>query len=234
MNKFIFLILLFISCKEEKERPKVIYTETQKKEKKIDSTEIQVSDLPISIEGSDFLLHPVGKVRVYNGGSKITSSRENKNYVSYNVSNYSMNEITGELQNILFQYKDQDSLKPLTNEKINIQTVTFLEKLNLKNKILVYNVFDKDTNKDGLIDGDDVKSLYISTIDGNNFRKISSDYQELIDWNVIDNKNRLYYRAIEDINKNGMFDKNDKLHYSFVDLSNLEFKITEYFPVSKK
>lgn len=234
MNKFIFLILLLVSCKEEKERPKVIYTDTQKKENKIDSTEIQVSDLPISMEGTDYLLHPVGKVRVYNGGFKSNSDQDNKNYVSYTVSNYSMNEITGELQNILFQHKDRDSLKPLTNEKIRIQTVTYLDKLNITKKILVYTIYDKDTNKDGSIDEDDVKSLYLSTTDGENFKKISNDFQELIDWELVENKNRLYYRTIEDINKNGKFDKNDKLHYFYVNLNNLEFKISEYFPVSKK
>ena len=37
--------------------------------------------------------------------------------------------------------------------------------------------------------------------------------------------------AIEDINKNGAFDKDDKIHYYYLDLLAKEWKVQEYFPV---
>jgi hypothetical protein len=88
-----------------------------------------------------------------------------------------------------------------------------------------------DSNKDGKLDSNDIKDLYISTIDGSNFKKLSVEFQEFIDWNVIDSQNRLYFRTIEDINKNGAFDKDDKVHYQYVDLLDKELKVVEYNPI---
>jgi hypothetical protein len=42
--------------------------------------------------------------------------------------------------------------------------------------------------------------MYLSKISGEKFTKISSDFQELIDWKLIES-NRLYYRTVEDTNK---------------------------------
>jgi hypothetical protein len=43
-----------------------------------------------------------------------------------------------------------------------------------------------DTNKDGKLDTSDIKALYLSKISGEKFTKISSDFQELIDWKLIE------------------------------------------------
>ena len=88
-----------------------------------------------------------------------------------------------------------------------------------------------DSNKDGKLDSNDNKDLYISAIDWSNFKKLSVEFQEFIDWNVIDSQNRLYFRTIEDINKNGAFDKDDKVHYQYVDLLDKELKVLEYNPI---
>jgi hypothetical protein len=51
------------------------------------------------------------------------------------------------------------------------------------------------------LDTSDIKALYLSKISGEKFTKISSDFQELIDWKLIGSNNRLYYRTVEDTNK---------------------------------
>ena len=99
------------------------------------------------------------------------------------------------------------------------------------NHVMVYTMMDMDTNKDGKLDTSDIKALYLSDISGGNFTKISTDFQELIDWKLISSKNRLYYRTVEDTNKNGEFDKNDAVNYYYIDLSNKEWKITGYEPI---
>jgi len=73
--------------------------------------------------------------------------------------------------------------------------------------------------------------LYLSEISGNRFTKMSVDFQELVDWNLIESKSRLYFRTIEDTNKNGAFDKNDVLHYHFIDLTSKEWKVSDYNPI---
>ena len=64
--------------------------------------------------------------------------------------------------------------------------------------------------------------------DGSNFK--TTNFQEVIDWNVIEKTNRLYFRSIEDVNKNGAFDKNDKVHYHYVNLLANEWKVEIYTP----
>jgi hypothetical protein len=56
------------------------------------------------------------------------------------------------------------------------------------------------------------------------------DLQELIDWNLIDSKSRLYFRRVEDTNKMGSL-KEDVVHYNYIDLSNNEWKVSNYEPI---
>ena len=228
------IIVFLVSCKQEKTTPKVIYEETKRptEQKKIDTSSIKIADLPILMEGTKFLIHPVGDVRVYDDYSKVYGSSKT-NQVSYAISNYNRFELTGYFENLKFQHIDSTSVKELTDKNIQIQTVTYLNTIAEKTKkqILVYILVDSDTNIDGKVNQNDIKSLYISNMDGSGFTKLSEPLQELIDWNIIEVQNRLYFRCIEDINKNGAFDKNDKVHYHSVNLMADEWKVEEYRPI---
>lgn len=238
-SKIIWVVLLsvfFLNCKEEKEIPKVTYentTKTEVKEMPTDSAQIAVADLPILMEGTAYLLHPIGDFRVYEGRSKSTYGTSNSAKVSFSVSNYNRFELTGFLQNLKFQHIDSSEIRPLTDKKIVITNVSYLNTIFEKSKkqLLVYTVVDQDTNRDNKMDGDDIKALYISAISGQNFKKISKEMEELIDWNVVETKNRLYFRTIEDTNHNGQFDKNDVINYHFVNLSSTDFEIEKYNPL---
>jgi hypothetical protein len=227
--------LLTIACKEENEKPKAISYEgakIEKKEVRIDTTQIEVADLPVHMQGTKYLIHPVGDVRVYDDNTRSYGSSRPSN-VSYAISNYNRFELTGYFRNLKFQHIDSTAIRPLTDKAMQIQTVTYLNTVaeRIKKNILIYTLVDSDTNKDGKIDANDIKSLYISDISGHRFAKLSREMQELIDWNLIEAKNRIYFRTIEDINKNGAFDKNDKVHYSYADLTSPEWKVEVYEPV---
>ena len=229
----IVLLTALISCKQEKETPKVIYEDGKSKVGTTakDTASFKVADLPILMEGTQYLIHPVGDIRVYDTDSRAYGSSKT-NQVSYAISNYNRFEITGYFDNLNFQHIDSTNTKPLTDQKIQIQTATFLDGIASKTKkqIIVYTLVDSDTNKDGKINQNDIKSLYLSTASGENFTKLSEEFQELIDWNIIEAQNRLYFRCIEDINKNGAFDKNDKVHYHYVNLLANEWKVEMYTP----
>lgn len=237
-SKNIFTLLLIgvtlVSCKNEEETPKVIYPEEKDNVdfQKIDSTEIKIADLPILLKGTDYMLHPVGDVRVYSTGNSKYGSSKTK-HVSYKVSNYSSPEITGYMSNVMFQHRDSLDLKPLTENKMQIQSITFLDEFALKTgkKLLIYSLVDKDTNRDGKYDTNDIKALYISNANGTNFTKLTPEFQELLDWNVILENNRLYFRSIEDINKNGEFDSNDTINYYYIDLNNPKWELQSYSPL---
>lgn len=226
----IFIFILF-SCKNVDEKPKVSYDNLTKKNEiqKPDTTKVAVADLPIQFNGTQYLIYPIGEVRITDYSSK-SYSRSEKSDVSFVISSNLENEITGNLQNLKFQKIDSDSLVYLTKKDIFLESVTFLKSISDKTKkqFLVYSATDVDSNKDGDLDSNDIKSLYISGINGENFTKISTDFQEVIDWKIIDSKNRLYFRTIEDTNKNGAFDKNDKIHYYYLNILANELKTQEY------
>lgn len=237
-NTTFAILVLFsvalVSCKEEKPKPKVIYEEPVAKQetKGKDSAQIKVSDLPVLMPGTKYLIHPIGDIRIYDETVRSYGSSRTNN-ISYAISNYNRFEITGYFENLKFQHVDSLSFYKLTEDKIQIQTVTYLTTIaeKLKKQILVYTLVDSDTNQDKKIDANDIRSLYISDISGNNFKKLSAPMEELIDWNIIESQNRVYFRTIEDINKNGAFDKNDLVHYYYVDLLSDDWETTSYEPV---
>lgn len=228
-------LIAVVSCKKENETPKVIYENKKNTAEvnyqKIDSTEIQIADLPIKFSDTNYLLHPIGNVRVYNTGSSRSGSSKTNSQVSYKISNYSTPEITGLIANVMFQHKDSLDLRPLTANRMEILSINYLDELALKTnkQFLVYTLVDVDTNKDGRYDDNDIKTLYISNINGTKFTKLTPDLHELLDWQVIDEK--LYFRSIEDINKNGEFDSKDTVHYSFINLLSEDWQPESYNPL---
>lgn len=227
------MVTLLVSCKKETEKPKVIYENTSKPvaAANVISDKILLADLPIQMEGTSVLLHPIGELSVSKNSEKFESSSYRQDQ-SFTVSNSSEYEITGYLSNFKFQQIGSDSLTVLTDKPVLIERVTYLKTFSDKSKkqLLVYVLEDLDSNKDGKLDSGDIKNLYLSDIKGKNFTKLSSEFQELIDWNTIESQNRLYFRTIEDINKNGAFDKDDKMHYHFIDLLSKDWKVQEYNP----
>ena len=227
-------VLLLVSCKKEVEKPKVIYNSTNDKSvAKVDSSQISIADLPIQMEGTHYLIHPVGDLRVYERGTKARYGSSSVIDLSFTISNLGDEEVTGYLQNLKFQKIDSDSIKPLTDKPALILTATYLKGIADKtnSQILVYTMYDLDTNRDGKLDTSDIKALYLSDISGERFTKISANFEELIDWSLIESKNRLYYRTVEDTNKNGQFDKNDVVHYNYINLLDANWEAKTYDPI---
>lgn len=235
--KYIALVIIgtLVSCKDEAQKPKVIYDASNKANviSKTDSTQIEVADLPIQMEGTNYLIHPVGDLRVYEKGTKARYGSSSVNDLSFTISNLGEYEMTGYLQNLKFQKTDSDSIRPLSDKPVLILTATYLKPVadKTQNQIMVYTLADADTNKDGKVDTGDIKTLYLSDISGERFTKISEDFQELIDWKLVESRNRVYFRTIEDTNQNGQFDKNDVLHYNYIDLGSKKWEVKAYKPI---
>ncbi len=231
----VIVTLILFSC-DNQEKPKVIYPKNandETEELKKDSTLIEIADIPIHIDSTNYLIHPIGEYKMY--GSRNTSYFGSSNFGSgsFSIATYNRYEITGNLHNLKFQKLNSEKLTQLTNKNIRIQSVTFLRNIfnNTGKQILIYRILDKDTNRDNKLDDKDIKTLYSSNINGTNLTKLTSDFQELIDWEVLDIKNRLYFRSVEDTNKNGKFDKKDKVHYQYVDFNKNKLKVSKYQPL---
>ena len=192
-----------------------------------------MSDLPIQFNRTDYLLHPIGEYDF--GKAKDKSSYRSSAYdiKGASVTDFSMNRISGNIKNVKFQQVNSDSLKLLTDKEIFIYEMTFLEDIanNTKKQILVYDILDKDTNDNGELDYKDIESLYISNIDGSNFKKLSEENKDVINWKVIESLNRLYFKTVEDTNQNEKLDNEDQFNYYFVNLAHDELTAQEYFPL---
>ncbi len=237
MRNFIFLgfvLIFFTSCRNN-EKPKVTYIEnreTENQELKKDSTLIEIADLPIHIDSTKYLIHPIGEYKIFTSRSSYFSS-SSYGSGSFSVSGFSRYEISGNLYNLRFEDIESEQTRLLTDKNIRIKSVQFLHEIFEKTneQFLVYRVLDKDTNRDNMLNDSDISTLYISNIDGTNFTKLTAEFHELIDWNALPIKNRLYFRSVEDSNKNGDFDKEDQVSYQFIDLSDKEWKVKLYKPL---
>lgn len=238
MKQKLIVALTFViltSCSNN-EKPKVIYRENesiQATELIKDSTLIEIADIPIHIDSTNFLIHPIGEYKMYGSRGKISFGSAGYGSGSFSISNHNRYEITGNLYNLKFQQLETENFTALTTKNIRIKSITFLRKIfkNTKKQILIYQILDMDTNGDNELDDDDVEALYMSNIDGSDFKKLTAEFEELIDWTELGINNRIYFRSIEDTNKNGEFDKEDKLHYHYLDFSSNKGEVIEYQPV---
>ena len=224
MRNFLCLLCLCLLClgciEDEIRRP--LASETPGEE----NTEVlAVANLPVHIDSTNYLIHPVGKIEVregyygsgsHNSGSPVSGDR-----------------FTGNFLNLRFQELNSEAFTDLTDQNIKIRSVDFLREIfdNTGKQLLLYNVVDTDTNDDDKLDFEDREALFVSGIDGKNFRKISPLNQVVLEYRVVPAMNRLYFRSLEDANDNGRLDADEKSHYYYLDLASEALKVTEYFPV---
>jgi hypothetical protein len=81
------------------------------------------------MEGTDYLIHPVGDLSIQERGVKSRYGSSSVNDLSFTISNYGEFEITGFLQILKFQ-KYSDSIK--TNRKARFDSNSHLFKVGCK------------------------------------------------------------------------------------------------------
>ena len=228
--------MLLLSCTQDK--PKIDYTESVDTSSVVDdrmkdTTKIVVSELPIKFDSTDYLLFAIGMIDLQerNGYSKIGlgsyGSSSNGSYSYFNN-----DQLFGDFINIVFQDKDGNERK-LTDRKLSINSVSFLRDIfeRTKNGYLLYRVSDRDSNRDGKLNDSDLEALYISKIDGSDFKKITRELHELYDWNLIKPDNKIFFRTLEDSNKDGDLNNKDTFHYYYIEFSGNQYIVKEHDPL---
>ncbi|MFC3879385.1 hypothetical protein ACFOSV_04335 [Algoriphagus namhaensis] len=230
-----FFLILLLSCSDP--QPRVVYdntSDTFEDQILIDTSAIALAGLPIHFDSTTFLIHPIGQYTPEERGSKIYLGSSSAGSSGLAFAYRSGNSISGNLDNLKFQHIDSAELLPLTDNQLKIRSFTFFRSAfhASKKETLIYTVTDKDSNKDKKLDDRDIESLYISSIDGQNFRKLSPDSHELVEWKVMEIQDRIYFITSEDIDKNGEFDQSDQLHYYYLDLKSDSMDVVEYNPIN--
>jgi hypothetical protein len=226
---------LLISCGQDRAKidyKKAIDTTSVTDDSIKDTTKILVSELPVKFDSTEMLLFAIELVDLQERGgySKIGSgSYENSDVAS---SFFNSDNLIGNFINIVFQDKSGEERK-LTDKKIKIRSIHFLRDIFKKTKTgyLLYSISDRDSNGDNELDHSDLEALYISKIDGSDFRKLTKELHEFYDWRLIKGENRIYFRTLEDKNKDGELNNQDKFHYYFIDFMNDKYSMTEYNPI---
>jgi len=227
MRKFLCLLslcLLCIGCDDKIERPLASGSPGED-----NSENLAVANLPVHIDSTNYLIHPVAKIEVRESGYYGSSS-------STSGSAAVGDQFFGNFTNLRFQELNSEEFTGLTDQNLRILSVQFLRAIfeNTGKQFLLYKIVDSDTNADGKLNSNDQKALYISDINGSDFRRINRAEQVLQDYQVLKTVNRLYFRSIEDINANGRLDAGEKPHYFYLDLASQVLKVTEYFPLDSR
>lgn len=243
-----FILISFFSTACGKKQPKVVHSNSLESDGSSilnDTTKIQVANLPVSFDSTNVLLHISGFVDTdeinKSDKNKITSS-VGKGINKYEQSYFYANElpnndcIRGWFSNIYFDNLSDNKQQLLTNDALFISDAYYFRKLG-KNKglhYILYSVYDKDSNKDGIVDKKDLSSKYLSKLDGSNFKKITPEGHDFVNGIFEDKSNRYYFITLEDINKDGFFNKNDKYNYYYIDFTDETYSIKTYNPLNKE
>ncbi|HCX25072.1 MAG: hypothetical protein CMB80_06450 [Flammeovirgaceae bacterium] len=234
---FLIALTFFSSCRQEP-KPTLVYPtdSTSQVEEQVlvkDTTLILTGELPIYFDSTNHLLFPIGPIKLTQRSSKIYFGSGSSGNSSFSIGYLSGNTFSGDLDNVMIQHLDSSTFRPLFEKEIKIRSFQFLKSIRklTKQNWIVLSITDRDTNNDGKLDDEDIESLYVSDINGTNKVKLTPEFHELLDWQVLDVNKRLYFRTIEDSDRNGKFDKQDIIHHFYLQLDNLNDGVKEYFPL---
>ena len=230
----ILICTLFTACEQQ---PKINYKNntdsTSVMESRIkDTTKVLVAELPVKFDSTDVLIFAIRLVDLEGRGrySRFESSSSSNSDIASSYFNKDI--LTGNLINLVFRDKNGEERK-LTDRKILIKSVNFLREIfrQTNTGYLLYSIIDRDTNGDRLLNNSDLETLYISRNDGTGFKKISKELHEFYDFSIIYGDNKVYIRTLEDQNKDGLLNNQDKFHYYTIDFMSDTYKINEYNPL---
>ncbi len=225
---FTLFVIIALAC-ENTDKPKVVYTQNSTaKGLIVDTAAVTMANLPIHFDSTNYLLFVVGKTHSYERGSKIYIGSGSSSNESFSVGYFNGQSISGDIDNIKFQHIDSIHIRALTTAQIKIRSFYFVHAIA---DVILLEVIDNDTNLDHKLTNEDVVSLYIANSEGTKFVKLSPDGYQLLDWELITAANRIYFRTIKDVNRDGEFDKKDTFHHYFVSLKDEAFEPVKIFPL---
>lgn len=197
-----------------------------------DTTKALVASLPIKFDSTDVTLFAVSFVELESNRGLI-KSEYGSSYSSGSSFFSSGNDyVDGSFVNLIFQLKNGETRK-LTEMKANFDQVNFLREVYKKTGVgyLIYFVYDRDTNGDREYDSQDLRALYISKLDGSDFKKISQELHDFHDYEFIEDEMRWYFRTLEDRDNDGMLTKQDTFHHYYISFTFNGYTVTEFNPL---
>ncbi len=220
MKKLLFsLAALILICSCKRNEPRIVYDKGEqvkdlnesenKKYKKL------ITDLPFSFDSLKYLYFPIGETNEsFRINARSIASSYSKTSKSYSLGYVNGRYVNCNLNNLMIRPKNSSTFKLLTKSDLKIKSMNYLYRIDTLHGIdrFIFRVIDFDSNKDTHINDDDLVGLYSSRTNGADFKRISPKKQQLIDWKTVDLQGLLYFRTMEDIDRNGEFDDKDRIN----------------------
>jgi hypothetical protein len=208
----ILLTIFIFSCNKTQDRIQVVEDENLT-QKQIDSVLDEYSFEYSRVVFIDSLEKVIFPISTQKARGKSRSSKD-----SYYADSYP------QYWNLIFYDLESGKTKLLTEKKTRISD--FRTNLNevgpiLKNSVL-YEISDTDYDLDNKLTYLDPKQLYISDINGDNFKRISSKNEHLKEYQIVPNTDKIIFQTLRDTNGDKQFNKKDELIWYLIDLSSKE------------
>ncbi len=206
----ILLTTLIFSCNKRQDRIQIVENKnlTQKQiDSVLDEYNFEYSRV-VFIDSLEKAILPISTQKA-RGGRRYKK-------VSYSADSYPR------YWNLLFYDVKTGKTKLLTEKKTRISDFrTNLTKVGkiLKRSIL-YEIGDTDFDLDNKLTYSDPIQLFISDIDGENFRKLSPKNEHLTEYQIVPNTNKIIFQTLRDTNDDKKFDIKDEVIWYMIDLSN--------------
>lgn len=211
-KSIIFILGIVLGACDKKQTP--ITNTIPAKSSPIENLNIQTDNFQ-EIKKSGILLFPL-KMGENKGESNSYSYKEIPNYKSWNILFY--NTHTKE-QYLLTKNKVLISDYFINTDKHKEASANTDSEIQPKSKFIFYVAKSLDFNQNKHLDDNDPNYLYISNLEGKNFRLISPPQLNVESWEYIYNSNKVILTARKDSNGNTKFDEKDEIIAFEIDLN---------------
>ena len=208
------IILLAISClaisacqSESKNTTDDTLTDTATIAGKSAAIELE-TDNPVLIDSSESVMYPLANKQTDDDDNYfIRKSRADSktywNIIFYNSATKKSHLLSGDKKMIILSYnQNYDSY----SSGKDYQTINLTQ---TKGYIL-YSIISSDYNRDKRLNDHDPTYLFISDKEGNNFKQISPDNEEVLSWQLIEKTGKILFSTLVDSNRDKVFDEKDK------------------------
>lgn len=220
----ILLTIIVLSCNNRRENIQIIDNKNLNEKQKdsiLNEYNFKYSRI-VFVDSIEKIIIPITTQKDI-GGSRLSKVSYKEDY-SYS-----------EYWNLIFYDIKSGKTKLLTNKKTRIYD--FETNLNnvgtiLKNSVL-YKICDTDFNLDKKLNFEDTIQLFISNVDGENFKRISPSDENLIEYQIVPNTDKIIFKTSRDVNNDKVFNEKDEVIWYLIDLS-AESKPIEIIDINKR
>ena len=173
-------------------------------------------EIPLPVEGTDFLIIPVTLAKKKQAQERerlrevASSSSYDRSIVSDIYSHY-----WGPYYNLVFINKKTGESRLLLTKKGYIEGIYLPEKRydekepEKKPTFLILKIATVDTNKDGIINGKDATAGFIASLDGTKLTQVTPDNTQMGWWRYAAESQMLFMEVVRDVNNNRKFNWDD-------------------------